>query len=173
MRSTLWLGFGAAIILSLALMGMAQVTQGETDDSRQILQEFLAFLSPCGPSTPEQPIPDDGRWLQICLLDPMAPEASTATTVHLKYWIEHSDPSQLEVYLSRDSNNPRQPLWEQGKLVAGTEFGKAANLTSFEGSPSQGPWYLWIRDVVPGEQGVFKDVSLVIDYRPPSPCRSR
>lgn len=34
-RSTLWSGFGVAIILSLAFMGMAQVAQGQTDDSKQ------------------------------------------------------------------------------------------------------------------------------------------
>lgn len=164
MKSTLWLGFGAAIILSLALMGMAQVSRGETDDSRQTSQEVLASLSPCGPSAPEQPIPDDGRWLQICLLDPMAPEATTVTAVHLKYLIEHPDPNQLEVHLRREDVGIEQVVWERGKTVGANEFGKSGDLAAFHGVPSEGYWYLWIRDAVPGRSGWLKGASLAVEY---------
>ena len=55
--------------------------------------------SPCRPSALEQPIPDDGRWLQVCLLDPMAPEGTMVSAVHVKFLIEHPDPDQLEIRL--------------------------------------------------------------------------
>lgn len=128
--------------------------------------DVLASSTPCGFSVPEQPIPDDGSWLLVCLLDPTAPEATTVATVRLKYLIDHPDPGQLEVYLGREKDGFRQPLWEQGKATGGSEFGKTSQLTTFEGSPSQGPWYLWIRDAMPGQQGMLKVVSLVADYRP-------
>ena len=191
MRSTLWLGFGTAIILlSLALMGMAQVTQGETDDSRQISQEVLASLTSCGPPAPERPIPDNGRWLQVCLLDPMAPEGTRVSAVHVKFLIEHPDPDQLEIRLSQEDIGVEEILWDRGKTTR-AEFekasdseaflelqpqsarplwiGKSVDLEAFRGAPSQGKWYLWIRDVVPGQSGRLKSASLVVEYVPTGP----
>lgn len=162
MRKGLPLPAGIVLILFLGL-GQVSSIQGKASAG------ITAPSSPCGPSIPEQPIPDDGRWLQVCLLDPLAPEGTTVTRVHLKYWIEHPDPDQLEVRLVREDVGIEQTLWEGGKTASGTTFGEATNLTAFQGVPSQGRWSLWIRDTVAGQSGVLQAASLAVEYAPLGP----
>jgi len=61
MSNRVWLLTGILLsLLSITLSQSVSAQSGAPDSSS------------CGPSVSEQPIPDDGRWLQICLLDPMA-----------------------------------------------------------------------------------------------------
>lgn len=150
------------LILFLAY-GPAASAQGDARAS------VLASSIPCSPSVPEQPIPDDGSWLEICLLDPLAPEGTTVTHVYLKYRIEHPDPNQLEVRLRREDVGLEQIVWERGKAIPAGEFGQASDLEAFRGAPAQGQWYLRIRDLVPGQRGFLKTASLVLDYAPAGP----
>jgi hypothetical protein len=164
----LWLCLGATLVLLLNLaLGQSVTAQGETGIAEQVPDDVV-FTGPCGRSAPEQPIPGDGRWLQICLLDPLAPEGTTVTTVHIRYLIEHADPNQLEVRLSRDVGG-ELTLWEQGKGGDTAEFGKATELDGFQGTPSQGYWYLWVRDTEPGKSGWLNGASLVVEYVPVGP----
>jgi len=50
-------------------------------------------------------IPDDGSWLQVCLTDPSAPEGSTVTEMNAKVVVDHPDPSQLEIRLTRTDSD--------------------------------------------------------------------
>lgn len=159
MRKRLPLSAWIVLILFLAY-GPAAFAQGEAGVGAP------APSSPCGPSVPEQPIPDDGRWLQVCLLDPLAPEGTTITHVHLKYLIEHPDPNQLEVRLRREDVGIEQIVWERGKAIPASEFGQASDWEVFRGAPAQGQWYLWIRDMVPGQSGWLKAASLAVEYAP-------
>lgn len=162
MRKGVPLLAGIVLILFLALRQVTSA-QGEAGVGAP------APSSPCSPSIPEQPIPDDGRWLQVCLLDPLAPEGTTVTHVHLKYLIEHPDPNQLEVRLRREDVGIEQIVWEGGKAVPAGEFGQASDLEVFRGTPSQGQWHLWVRDAVPGQNGWLKAASLTVEYAPVSP----
>ncbi|MFZ3070413.1 MAG: hypothetical protein WA110_04745 [Anaerolineaceae bacterium] len=150
------------LVLVLLLLGRPAPVQAGTPP------KFI-FTTPCASSPPEQPIPDDGSWLQICLIDPTAPVDTTVTTVNVKYLVEHPDPTQLEVRLSREDGGVEIVLWEGGAASNFTEYGLARNLEAFQGTPSQGEWYLFIRDVVPGQGGVLTNVSLVVDYLPTHP----
>jgi len=155
------------ILIFLALtVRQPALAQGKPNAGDELSSGISISSTACDRSAPEQPIPDDGHWLQVCLLDPLAPEASAVTNVAVKYLIEHPDPDQLEVRLSREDVGISQIMWERGKALAGTKFGKAEELDVFRGAPSQGQWYLWIRDAVPGQSGQLNDVSLVVDYVP-------
>jgi len=155
------------ILIFLALtVRQPALAQGKPNAGDELSSGISISSTACDRSAPEQPIPDDGHWLQVCLLDPLAPEASAVTNVAVKYLIEHPDPDQLEVRLSREDVGISQIMWERGKALAGTKFGKAEELDVFRGTPSKGQWYLWIRDAVPGQSGQLKDVSLVVDYVP-------
>jgi subtilisin-like proprotein convertase family protein len=158
MSNRVWLLTGILLSLLSIILSQSVSAQSGTSDS-----------SSCGSSVPEQPIPDDGRWLRICLLDPMAPEATTVTAVHLKYLIEHPDPNQLEVRLRREDVSIEQVVWEQGKAVGANEFGNSGDLIAFHGAPSEGYWHLWIRDAVPGRNGWLKGASLAVEYAPLGP----
>ena len=125
--------------------------------------------TPCSSSVPEQPIPDDGSWLQICVLDPLASEGTTVTHVHLKYLIEHPDTNQLEVRLRREDVGIEQIVWQRGKAIPAGEYGQASNLEVFSGTPAQGQWFLWVRDAVRGQSGLLKTASIVLEYAPASP----
>lgn len=57
-------------------------------------------------------------------------------------------------------------IWEKEKTADGMGFVKTEDLLAFHGTPSQGKWYLWIRDPVPGLSGWLKTVSLAITYAP-------
>ncbi len=152
-------------LLTGILLGLVSITLSQSVSA----QSGTPDSSSCGPSVPELPIPGDGRWLLVCLLDPMAPEATTLTTVHLKYWIDHPEPGQLEVRLRREDVGIEQVVWERGKTVGANEFGKSDDLTAFRGAPSEGYWYLWIRDAVPGRSGWLKGASLAVEYAPVGP----
>lgn len=126
-------------------------------------------IETCGTMIPGQPIPDDGTWLQVCLIDSLAPIETTVTTVSIKYLIKHPDPTQLEVRVSRKDESAGMSLWEQGKAAAATEYGYAVDIEAFQGTPSRGEWYLWIRDVIPGQSGLLSHASLVVNYLPKGP----
>jgi len=113
-----------------------------------------------------QPIPDDGRWLRVCLFTPPVPEGAIVARVHVKYSIDHPDPDSLEIFLSRDPEGLRQPLWEHGRSPQGATFGRAPGLTAFAGTPASEIWYLWIRDTVPGGSGWLRSAGVVVDYAP-------
>lgn len=162
MRKRLPLLAWIVLILFLARGPLASA-QGEAGVSAP------ASSSPCGPSIPEQPIPDDGRWLQVCLLDPLASEGTTVTRVHLQYLIEHPDPNQLEVHLRREDVGVEQIVWERGKAIPAGEFGQASDVEAFRGAPAQRQWFLWIRDAVPGQSGLLKTASIVVEYAPVGP----
>jgi hypothetical protein len=98
----------------------------------------LDTQTPCSAIFQEQPIPDDGSWLQVCLLDPNAPDKNTVTEVNLDYLLDHPSPEQLEVRITRPQSDVSITLWDRGKLVTGTKFGEAINLDAFKGTPSQG-----------------------------------
>ena len=55
-------------------------------------------------------IPDDGSWLPICLLDPSAQEGSTVTEMNVKILVNHPDPGQLEIRLTRTDADNEVPL---------------------------------------------------------------
>jgi hypothetical protein len=99
----------------------------------------------------------------------MAPEATTVTAVYLKYLIEHPDPNQLEVRLSREDVGIEQVVWGRGKTAGTNEFGKSGDLTAFHGAPSEGYWYLWMRDTIAGQNGWLKGASLAVEYAPAGP----
>jgi hypothetical protein len=92
--------------------------------------------APCAPLSAAQPIPDDGRWLRVCLFTPPVPEGAIVARVHVKYSIDHPDPDSLEIFLSRDPEGLRQPLWEHGRSPQGATFGRAPGLTAFAGTPA-------------------------------------
>jgi hypothetical protein len=122
--------------------------------------------APCAPLSAAQPIPDDGRWLRVCLFTPPVPEGAIVARVHVKYSIDHPDPDSLEIFLSRDPEGLRQPLWEHGRSPQGATFGRAPGLTAFAGTPASEIWYLWIRDTVPGGSGWLRSAGVVVDYAP-------
>lgn len=162
MRKRLPLPAWIVLILLLA-WGTVASAQGEAGTG------VPAPSSSCGPSVPEQAIPDDGRWLQVCLLDPLAPEGTTITHVHLKYLIEHPDPNQLEVRLRYEDGDIEQIVWERGKAIPAGELGQANDLEAFRSIPSQGQWHLWVRDAVPGQSGLLVTASIVVEYAPIGP----
>jgi subtilisin-like proprotein convertase family protein len=142
-----------------------QVVLGINPDAKDETDELALNVNkdnqlPCSTNVQEQPIPDDGSWLTTCLLDPSAPEKSTVTEVNVEYILDHPSPEQLEVHISRLQADPGITLWKRGKLLAGNRLGEAINLDKFEGSPSQGEWYLSVRDTVPGQIGWLRGATV-------------
>jgi hypothetical protein len=134
-----------------------------------VAPDTFASPSPCSATFHEQEIPDDGSWLQVCLLDPSAPDQSTITEVHVKYLLDHPDPNQLEIQLTRADTSISQTLWNRGNTIKGAKLGEAGSLDAFNGTPSQGEWHLLVRDVVPGQKGLLKVISIRADYAPVGP----
>ena len=114
-------------------------------------------------------IPDDGNWLCISWVDPSAPAKSTITEVHVKYALDHPDPSQLEVRLAKVGSNINQMLWNRGVPAQGTRLGQALGLESFKGVPAQGEWQVWVRDLVPGQKGRLTAATVRALYAPVGP----
>jgi len=163
MKHSLGLVIGALLSLSLYI---------STDSSVRAIGEASTALATkplCSTQFHEQEIPDDGSWLQVCLLDPAAPDGTTVTKANVKYRIEHPNTDQLEVLLTREDGIIRQHLWERGSLVKGPDLGKATGLDIFNGTPAQGGWYFWVRDAVPGQSGWLRDASISIYYTPVGP----
>jgi subtilisin-like proprotein convertase family protein len=153
-------------LLSFSMMFSAwQVVSGinpayENETDELALKVNQDNQLPCPTIFQELPIPDDGSWLTICLLDPSAPEKSTVTDVNVEYILDHPYPEQLEVHISRLQADPGIILWEGGKLVAGNRLGEAINLDAFEGTSSQGEWYISVRDTVPGQTGWLRGATV-------------
>lgn len=103
----------------------------------------IASETACSGIFKEEEIPDDGSWLQVCLLDPLAPDQGTVTEVNIKYILDHPDPSQLEVRLSHEGSETSLALWDGKESYAGAELGKAVGLDAFNRTPSKGGWILW------------------------------
>lgn len=114
-------------------------------------------------------IPDDGSWIQVCYSDPHAPPTGTVTEVHVKYILDHPDPSELEIQITRSDMKTIQTLWNRGTPANGTELGKARGIQTFKGSTAQAEWRLQIRDLVPGKKGYLKTFTVRVDYAPTGP----
>ncbi len=157
-------------LLSFSMIFSAwQVVTGINPDAKDEFDEHAlsAYQDnqlPCSTIFQEQPIPDDGSWLTICMLDPSAPEYSTVTEVNVEYILDHPSPEQLEVRLSRPQADCGLIIWERGKLVEGNQLGEAINLDTFAGSPSQGEWYLSVRDTVSGQTGWLRGATVLPYY---------
>lgn len=102
-------------------------------------------------------------------MDPDAPDQSTVTEVQVKYQLEHPDPNQLEIRLTRSGTNASATLWNRGNVIQGAKLGEASKLDGFKGTPSQGVWYLSVRDTVPGQKGQLKMASVRAFYAPTGP----
>ena len=111
--------------------------------------------------------------LQVCLLDTLMPDQGAVTEVNVKYILDHPDPDQLEVYLSRERSDVNLALWEGGKLVKGSEFGEAIGLIDFGGTLAQDGWILSVRDVVPGDIGWLRGLTIRPFYAPIGPVPSQ
>jgi len=143
---------------------------GQADQhSPVVAPDALVAPSPCSTTFHEQEIPDDGSWLQVCLRDPLAPDQSTITEVHVKYLLDHPDPNQLEIRLARADTSISQTLWDRGNTVKGATLGETGVLDAFKGTPSQGEWHLLVRDVVLGQKGRLKAVTVRAYYAPVGP----
>lgn len=166
MKRSLGLVIGALLGFGLYINTVQAIREVPVDFNSPTVP---AAQMPCSVQFRPQEIPDDGSWLQVCLLDPAAPDDSTVTEVNVKYRLDHLAPDQLEVRLSRADGAMSQPLWERGSLVDGSEFGKATGLEAFNGTAAQGGWYFWVRDVVPGQSGWLREVSISVLYAPVGP----
>jgi len=170
MKRLYGLVFGALLVIVLCLGIWHSVgAKGQRYDQADQRSPIVApgtFVSsaPCSATFHEQEIPDDGRWLQVCLTDPNAPDQSTVTEVYVKYLLDHPDPNQLEIRLTRADASISQTLWDRGNVVEGTKLGEAGLLDAFKGTPSQGEWHLFVRDAVPGQQGRLKAVTVRAYY---------
>jgi len=168
-------GLGALLVIVLcfgiwrSVLAMGQRYDRTDQYSPIAAPDVFASPSPCSATFHEQEIPDDGRWLQVCLTDPNAPDQSTVTEVHVKYLLDHPDPNQLEIRLTRTDASISQILWDRGNVIKGTTLGEAGSLDAFKGTPSQGEWHLFVRDVVPGQKGWLKSVTVRAYYAPVGP----
>lgn len=109
-------------------------------------------------------IPGDGSWIQICVVDPGAPENSTVTETNVKVLVEHPDPGQLEIRLRRTDSNTFLTL--SPDTITKDGVGKFTKIHDFDGMPSQGEWVIQIRDTVSGMEGIIKSVSIASLYTP-------
>lgn len=109
-------------------------------------------------------IPDDGSWLQICLVDLSAPDSSTVTETNVKVVVNHPNPAQLEILLTRADSEITFTISPDEISTNGME--KSTAIHDFNGLPSQGEWRIQIRDTVPGIVGSVKSVSVAADYAP-------
>ncbi len=125
----------------------------------------------CGPYTAaaDRTIPDDGSWLELPLSDPNAPANGTVDQAYVKYRLDHPDPDQLEVRLTKANSDVSETLWDQGTALQGTTLGNALGLTAFEGESAEGEWRLIVRDLVPGDQGEVTAASMRAYYAPQGP----
>lgn len=109
-------------------------------------------------------VPDDGSWLQVCLVDPSAPEGSTVTETNVKVLVDHPDPSQLEIRFSRTDSKLFLSL--SPDMLAKDGMSELAAIHDFDGLPSQGEWVLQIRDTVSGTMGSMMSATIAITYAP-------
>jgi subtilisin-like proprotein convertase family protein len=100
---------------------------------------------------------------------PIASDQGTVTEVNVKYILDHPDPGQLEVRLSRENGEVNQTLRDSGNLEKDTELGQVIGLEAFNGSPAQGGWIFMVRDVVPGQAGWLRGLTVRPFYTPTGP----
>ena len=169
----LTLGMLLIIVLCIGTWRSVRAMGQRSDQANQpspiFAPDTFASPNPCSATFQEQEIPDDGSWLQVCLTDPSAPDQSTVTEVHVKYLLDHPDPNQLEIRLTRADASISQTLWDRGNAVKGAKLGEAAALDAFNGTPSQGEWHLFVRDAVPGQKGRLKAGTVRAYYAPVGP----
>ena len=109
-------------------------------------------------------IPEDGSWLPICLVDPNAPEGSTVTEMNVKILVDHPDPGQIKIRLTRMDSDVDLSL--SSSEITKEGVGSFIQIHDFDGSPSQGEWVVRIRDTVPEVSGRIIDVSIAPFYTP-------
>jgi subtilisin-like proprotein convertase family protein len=166
---------GALLVIVLCIgtwrsvLAMEQRSDQADSPNPIFVPDTFAPPNPCSAIFHEQEIPDDGNWLQVCLTDPNAPDQSTITEVYVKYLLDHPDPNQLEIRLTRAGTSINQTLWNRGDAIKGAKLGEAAALDAFNGTPSRGEWHLLVRDVVPGLQGRLEAVTVRAYYAPVGP----
>jgi len=146
-----------------------QLPSGEPESSSDPSISLASAV--CSSSSPAKPleIPDDGSWVQVCYTDPRAPPKGTVTEVHVKYILDHPDPSELEIQLIHSDTKTIQTLWNRGTPAKGTELGKARGIQTFKGFAAQGEWRLQIRDTISGKKGYLKTFTIRPDYAPMGP----
>lgn len=115
-------------------------------------------------------IPDDGSWLPICLVDPSAPEGTTVTEMNVKMLVEHPDPSQLEIRLTRTDSDIEVPL--SSTEITKEGVGSFTQIHDFDGSPSEGEWVVLIRDTQLEIDGGYLMFLLLPYIHRPRNCRS-
>ena len=120
MKRSVCLVIGTLLVISLHIgtgqSALALEQQpAQAGEHNPISPNTSAFQASCPATIREQDIPDDGSWLQVCLMDPHAPDQSTVTEVRIKYELEHPDPSQLEIRLTRSGTNASATLWNRGR----------------------------------------------------------
>lgn len=109
-------------------------------------------------------IPDDGSWLPICLFDPSAPEGSTVTEMNVKILVNHPDPGQLEIRLTRTDADNEVSL--SSSEITKEGVGSFTQIHDFDGLPSEGKWIVLIRDTQFDIGGGVLDVSIAPFYAP-------
>lgn len=109
-------------------------------------------------------IPDDGSWLPICLVDPSVPEGSTVTEMNVKILVDHPDPGQLEIRLTRTDADNEVSL--SSSEITKEGVGSFTQIHDFDGSPSEGEWVVLIRDTQLEIDGGLLDVSIAPLYAP-------
>ncbi|OGO26400.1 MAG: hypothetical protein A2W33_10785 [Chloroflexi bacterium RBG_16_52_11] len=163
-----------ALLVAILLLGVTHSVMAGARHSEQELTNPVAPSAyteqiPCSGTFHEQQIPDDGSWLQVCLLDPAAPDKGEVSEVNVKYLLDHPNPDQLQVLLTRTDSDISQTLWDRGVPLAGTNLGAAHGLDAFRGTPAQSGWILLVRDVVPGQAGWLRGLTVHASYAPLGP----
>ncbi len=109
-------------------------------------------------------IPEGGNWLQICLTDRSAPEGSTVTEINVILLLDHPDPGQLEILLSRTDSDIVLSL--SPSEITKDGVGRFIQIHEFDGSPSEGEWIIRIRDTQAEVHGSLIGASIAPFYLP-------
>jgi len=120
-------------------------------DSKQQGDQECVFLS-----TPLT-IPNDGSWLQICLVDTSAPDKSTVTETNVKVIVDQTYLDHLEIRLTRTDTDLISYLIPTTITKEGLLF---TQIHDFDGLPSQGMWIIQIHSTVYGVEGTVKSISV-------------
>lgn len=148
------------VMLFLGTGASSPITPSNIDpEIRELIND-----TDCNKALFEQEIPEDGSWLTICWNDVTAPEKATVSKNHIQYIVDHPDVSQLEVQLIH--GDVSYILWDR-EVQQGRKFGEELGSDAFRGAPSQGSWYLLVRDIVPsGDKGKLLEFTIVPFYTP-------
>jgi subtilisin-like proprotein convertase family protein len=116
----------------------------------------------CKTLSEEVAVPEDGSWLQVCWVDPSAPQNAKVTETNVKILVDHPNTGQLEIRLTRPNSGVMISLSPEEITKEGV--GDFPQIHDFNGLPSQGEWIVQIRDTVPGIVGRVKNVSIASMY---------